>query len=171
MGNTIVKSTTKRCDEIWNYAPFVCGKTWLSLKKWASRSHSMHSLQAENGLSTVRYNFRVCMMLLPQTMSSMFCKHSCRLTLAYVFPSPLPIHLFAEDNHFCIVLSQKFNIVSAIPVQQLAIARKKSILAKVFVWTQMGLVLGCWRMNIYYNKLSIAPYFEPFLAKCGAICC
>ena len=91
----------------------------------------MHSLQAENGLSTVRYNFRVCMMLLPQTMSSMFCKHSCRLTLAYVFPSPLPRHLFAEDNHFCIVLSQKFNIVSAIPVQQLAIARKKSILAKV----------------------------------------
>ena len=32
---------------------------------------------------------------------------------------------------FCIVLSQKFNIMSALLVQQLAIDRKKSILAKV----------------------------------------
>ena len=65
------------------------------------------------------------MMLLPQTMSSMFCKHSCRLTLPYVFPSPLPIHIFAEYNRFCIVLSQKFNIMSALFVQQLAIVPQK----------------------------------------------
>ena len=60
----------------------------------------MHSLQAENGLSTVRYNFRVCMVLLPQTMPSMSCKRSRRRTSAYVLPLPLPMHLYAEYNRF-----------------------------------------------------------------------
>ena len=156
-------------SEIMHHLP--AAKRGCLSKKWASRSHSMHSLQAENGLSTARYNFRVCMMLLPQTMSSMFCKHSCRLTLPYVFPSPLPIHIFAEDNRFCIVLSQKFNIMSALSVQQLAIMPQKIDSREGLFWYKRGLVLGCWRMNIYYNELAIAPYFEPFLAKWGAICC
>ena len=85
----------------------------------------MHSLQAENGLSTVRYNFRVCMVLLPQTMPSMSCKRSRRRTSAYVLSLPLPMHLYAEYNRFCIVLSQKFNIMSTLFVQQLAIVPQK----------------------------------------------
>lgn len=60
----------------------------------------MHSLQAENGLSAVRYNFRVCMVLLPQTMPSMSCKRSRRRTSAYVLSLPLPMHLNAEYNRF-----------------------------------------------------------------------
>jgi len=35
------------------------------------------------------------------------------------------MHLNAEYNRFCIVLSQKFNIMSALPVQQLAIVPQK----------------------------------------------
>ena len=34
-----------------------------------------------------------------------------------------------------------------------------------------GVVLGCGRMNIYYNKPLFAPTFGPFLAKYGAIWC
>ena len=34
-----------------------------------------------------------------------------------------------------------------------------------------GVVLGCGRMNIYYNKPSFAPTFGPFLAKYGAMQC
>ena len=78
----------------------------------------MHSLQAENGLSAVRYNFRVCMVLFPQTMPGMSCKRSRRRTSAYVLSLPLPMHLYAEYNRFCIVLSQKFNIMSALSVHQ-----------------------------------------------------
>ena len=33
-----------------------------------------------------------------------------------------------------------------------------------------GVVLGCGRMNIYYNKQPFALTFWWFLAKCGAIC-
>jgi len=40
-----VKSTGQRYDKIWNSAAFVCGKTWVYLKKWPGGSHSMHSLQ------------------------------------------------------------------------------------------------------------------------------
>ena len=85
----------------------------------------MHSLQAENGLSTVRYNFRVCMVLLPQTMPSMSCKRSRRRTSAYVLSLPLPMHLYAEYNRFLYSLSQKFNIMSTLFVQQLAIVPQK----------------------------------------------
>ena len=35
---------------------------------------------------------------------------------------------------------------------------------------EKGVVLGCGRMNIYYNKLPFTPTFGLFLAKCGAIC-
>ena len=98
----------------------------------------MHSLQAENGLSTVRYNFRVCMVLFPQAVPGMSCKRSRRRTSAYVLSLPLPMHLYAEYNRFCIVLSQKFNIVSALSVHNWPSCRKKSILAKVCFDTKGG---------------------------------
>ena len=60
----------------------------------------MHSLQAENGLSAVRYNFRVCMVLFPQAVPGMSCKRSRRRTSAYVLSLPLPMHLNAEYNRF-----------------------------------------------------------------------
>ena len=85
----------------------------------------MHSLQSENGLSTVRYNFRVCMVLFPQAVPGMSCKRSRRRTSAYVLSLPLPMHLYAEYNRFCIVSSQKINIMSALIVQQLVIVPQK----------------------------------------------
>ena len=65
------------------------------------------------------------MMLFPPTVPSMPCKRSRRRTSAYVLSLPLPMHLNAEYNRFCIILSQKFNIMSALSVQQLAIVPQK----------------------------------------------
>ena len=40
---TGVRSAKQGHDEIWNSAPFVCGKTWLWLKKWSGGGYSMRS--------------------------------------------------------------------------------------------------------------------------------
>ena len=65
------------------------------------------------------------MVLFPQAVPGMSCKRSRRRASAYVLSLPLPMHLYAEYNRFCIVLSQKINIVSALIVQQLAIVPQK----------------------------------------------
>ena len=44
-----VRSASQGYDEIWNSAPFVCGKTWPCLKKKVAwRKFSIHSLQVES---------------------------------------------------------------------------------------------------------------------------
>ena len=65
------------------------------------------------------------MVLFPQAVPGMSCKRSRRRMPAYVLSLPLLMHLYAEYNRFCIVLSQKFNIMSTLFVQQLAIVPQK----------------------------------------------
>ena len=72
---------------------------------------------------------------------------------------------------FCLFFSVKFNIKSAFFPHQLPTLPQKIDSREGLFRCKKGVVLGCGRMNIYYNKPSFAPTFGPFLAKCGALCC
>ena len=72
---------------------------------------------------------------------------------------------------FCLFFSVKFNMKSALFVCQLPTLPQKIDSREGLSRCKGGVVLGCGRMNIYYNKPSFAPTFGPFFAKCGAIWC
>jgi hypothetical protein len=59
---------------------------------------------------------------------------------------------------------------SALFVRQLPTLPQKIDSRESLFRCKKGVVLGCGRMNIYYNKPPFAPTFGPFLAKYGAIC-
>ena len=85
----------------------------------------------------------------------------CAVTYAHVHVSII----------FCLFFSVKFNIMSALFVRQLPTLPQKIDSREGLSRCKGGVVLGCGRMNIYYNKPSFAPTFGPFFAKCGAIWC
>ena len=60
--------------------------------------------------------------------------------------------------------------MSALSVHQLPTLLQKIDSREGLFHCKKGLVHGCGRMNIYYNKPSFTLGFGPFLAKCGAIC-
>jgi len=64
---------------------------------------------------------------------------------------------------FCLVFSRKFNIMSAFFPTNRPPCRKKSILAKVFVWGQKGVACECWQNEYLFENTAICTYF-------GAIC-
>ena len=59
---------------------------------------------------------------------------------------------------------------SALFVRQLPTLPQKIDSREGLFRCKTGVVLGCGRMNIYYNKPPFTLGFGPFLAKCGAIC-
>ena len=61
-------------------------------------------------------------------------------------------------NLFCLVFGKKFNIMSALFVHQsLTLPQKNDSRAGLF-WYEMGLTCVCFKMNIYLNKQSFAPF-------------
>ena len=129
----------------------------------------MRSPQAENHLAKADY-FCVCMMLFSLPISEMPCNRSHWPLQAYRFSVPLAPCACLQRNLFCLVFSKEFNIMSALFVHQPLTVPQKIDSREGLFHCKQGLVRGCGRMNIYYNKPSFTLGFGPFLAKCGAKC-
>ena len=164
-----VRSAKQRNDETWNSAPFVCGKTWLYLKKWSGGSYSMRSPQAENRLSMADY-FWVSMMLFSLSMSSIPCNRSRWPSQAYMFPCRC--HACISGTFaFCLVFGKKFNILGAISVHQPPTLPQKIDSREGWFWCKRGVVCECCKMNIYFKEPPFAPIFWPFVAKRSVFWC
>ena len=163
-----VRSAGQRYDEIWNYVPFVCGKTWLYFKKWSGGSYSMWSSQAENRLSMADY-FYVSMILFPLPVSSMPCNRSPWPSQAYMFSVPLPcVHTW--HNRFCLVFSKKFNILSALSAHQPPTLPQIIDSREGWFWGKIGLACACGKMNFYLKETPFTPFFGLFVVKWSAFC-
>ena len=103
---------------------------------------------------------------------SLLSQLTCRLFLSLTFPCVLyrcPCEC-ARIDYFCLFFRVKFNMKSALFVRQLPTLPQKIDSREGLFRCKNGVVLGCGRMNIYYNKPPFVPTFGLFLAKCGAIC-
>ena len=74
-------------------------------------------------------------------------------------------------NLFCLVFGTKFNILSTLFVRQSFTLPQKNDSREGCCWCKKGLVHEYSKMNFYLKEPSFAPYFGPFLAEYGAICC
>ena len=90
----------------------------------------MQPSQAENRLSMAYYAC-VSTMLLPLYVSNMPCNRSFCPSQAYMLSVSLPTRACLLHNFFCLVFSNKFNIMSAFLSTNRSPCRKKSILAEV----------------------------------------
>ena len=108
----------------------VCGKTWLCFRRRLGGSYSMCSLQVENRLSTAYY---VCFSMMSSWLVVSNIPHNrLRWPLqAYMFSVSLPTRACLRYNSFCMVFSNRFNIMSAFLSTNRSLGCKKSILAKV----------------------------------------
>jgi len=61
-------------------------------------------------------------------------------------------------SFFCLVFSNKFNIMSALFVHQSLTLPQKNDSREGLFWYEMGLACECSKMNIYLNKQSFAPF-------------
>ena len=127
------------------------------------------STQAENHLAKAEY-LCVCM-LSSLPISEMPCNRSYWPLQGYRFSVPLATCACLQHNRFCLVFSRDFNIMSGLSIHQPLTVPQKIDSREGLFHCKQGLVCGCGRMNIYYNKPPFTLGFGPFLAKCGAICC
>ena len=165
-----VRSTEQRYNEIWNSASFVCGKTWLCLKKWPDGSHSKHSLQARK----LAVNGRL-LLRLHDTVFVGHEQHALQpLVLAVVSEG-----VFCDVAHarvcnrivFCLVFGVDFNIMSALFVHQLPTLPQIIDSRVGLFWCKLGLVCECDKMNVYLKIPPFTPDFGLFAAKWSAFCC
>ena len=76
-----------------------------------------------------------------------------------------------RHNLLCLIFGKNFNIMSALFDHQTPTLPQKIDSREGCCWCKKRLVHEHYRMNFYLKKLPFAPYFRPFLAKCGAIWC
>ena len=76
-----------------------------------------------------------------------------------------------QPNLFCLVFGVKFNIFSALFVHQSFTLPQKNDSREGLFWCKKGWHVDVGKMNFYLKKPPFAPYFGPFLAEYGAICC
>jgi len=100
-------------------------------------SYSMRSTQAKNRLS-MAYFVCVSTMQLPLYVSNMPCNRSFWPSEAYMFSVSLTTRACLLHNFFCLVFSDKFNIMSAFLSTNRSLGRKKSILAEVCFGAKRG---------------------------------
>ena len=107
----------------------VCGKTWLCFRRRLGGSYSMRSLQVES----LAVNDRLLLLFHDVVLVVSNIPHNrSRWPLqAYMFSVSLPTRACLRHNSFCIVFSNKFNIMSAFLSTNRSLGCKKSILAKV----------------------------------------
>ena len=128
------RSCTKHLDKdttkARNTVPFVCGKAWLYFRRQSGESCFKHALRVENRLSIADY---FCFsMMSPWLVVSNIPHNRSRWPLqAYMFSVSLPTRACLRHNSFCIVFSNKFNVMSAFLSTDRSLGCKKSILAKV----------------------------------------
>ena len=90
---------------------------------------------------------------------------------AYMFSAPLTTRACLLHNFFCLVFSDKFNIMSGLFINQSLTWPQKIDSREGLFWCKKGLVCGCSEMNIYLKKSPFAPTFGPFIAKYSAFTC
>ena len=100
-------------------------------------SYSTQSPQAGNRLS-MAYFVCVSTMQLPLYVSNMPCNRSFWPSEAYMFSVSLTTRACLLHNFFCLVFSDKFNIMSAFLSTNRSLGRKKSILAEVCFGAKRG---------------------------------
>ena len=156
-------------DEIWCSGPFVCGETWLYLKKWPSGSHPIHSLQVEKRLS-MTYYFCIPLYWLrwpwvawPATARAGGSKLTC-------FPCRYPCTC-TQHNRVLSSFNNKFNIVSALFVHQPLTLPQKIDSREGWFWCKKGVACEWGKMNFYLKTPPFVPVFGLFAAKCTAIWC
>ena len=104
------------------------------------------------------------------------CKWHALQLLAQAVTS---VHVFGADDHshvftaqlFCLVFSNKFNIVSTLFVHQSLILSQKIDSREGLFWCRKGLVCACGKMNFYLKRPPFAPDFGQFAAKRTAFWC
>ena len=133
-------------------------------------SYSMQPSQAGNRLSMAYY---VCVstMLMPLYVSNMPRNRSFCPSQAYMFSVSLPTRACLLHNLFCLVFSNKFNIMSGLFIHQSLTLPQKIDSREGLFWCKKGLACECNKMNIYFKKQPSAPHLGLFAAKWTAICC
>ncbi len=90
-------------------------------------------------------------------------------TSVCVFPA-VAMRVHVRYACFCLVLSKKFNIMSALSVHQSPTLLQIIDSRAGLFWCKKGLVVNAGKMNIYFKKPPFAPIFGLFVTKCSAIC-
>ena len=72
---------------------------------------------------------------------------------------------------FCLVFSRKFNIMSALFVNQSPTLPQKIDSREGLFGCKMGLACACGRMNIYLKRLPFTPISGLFATKFSAFWC
>ena len=151
-------------------AKFVRRKTWLRLKKVAWGKPFNVFSTSRNPSADARLLLR-----LPDA-ASVDCELHARqpLVLAVVNTRSSRFQcLYARTRHNlrCLIFSKNFNIMSALFAHQPFILSQKIDSREGYCWCKKRLVHEYSKMNFYLKEPPFAPYFRPFLAKCGAIWC
>ena len=89
------------------------------------------------------------------------------------------VHVFGADDHsrvftasaFCLVFSNKFNIMSTLFVHQSLILPQKNDSREGLFWCKKGVACEYDEMNFYLKRPPSAPYFGLFTAKHTAFWC
>ena len=81
------------------------------------------------------------------------------------------LYACTRPNLFCLIFGAKFNIFSVLFVRQAFTLPQKNDSREGLFWCKKGWHVDVGKMNFYLRKPPFAPYFGPFLAEYGAICC
>ena len=165
-----MRNTEQRYGKFETSALFVRRKTWLRLKKVAWGKPFDVFYIGRNPSADARLLLR-----LPDA-ASVGCELHVRQPLALAFVNIRAFRLrflsaCTRLNLLCLVFGKNFNIMSALFVHQPFTLPQKIDSREGCCWCKKGLVHEYSKMNFYLKEPSFAPYFRPFLAKCGAIWC
>ena len=97
------------------------------------------------------------------------CPATAVVASVCVFPA-VAMRVHVRYACFCLVLSKKFNIMSALSVHQSPTLPQIIDSRAGLFWCKKGLVVNAGKMNIYFKKPPFAPTFGLFATKCSAIC-
>jgi len=165
-----VRNAEQRYGKSEISALFVRRKTWLRLKKvaWGKPFDVLYI--GRNPSANARL-----LLCLPDA-ASVGCELHVRqpLALAVVNIRAFRLRFLCActwHNLRCLIFSKNFNIMSALFAHQPFTLPQKIDSREGCCWCKKGLVHEYSKMNFYLKEPSFAPYFRPFLAKCGAIWC
>ena len=165
-----MRNTEQRYGKFETSALLVRGKTRLRLKKVAWGKPFDVFYIGRNPSADARLLLRLL------DAASVGCELHVRQPLALAVVNTRSSRfqcLYARTRHNlrCLIFSKNFNIVSALFAHQPFTLSQKIDSREGCCWCKKGLVHEYSKMNFYLKKLPSAPYFRPFLAKCGAIWC
>ena len=132
-----VRSAEQRCDKKWSSAAFVCGQTWLCIKKgYLVEALSTPALQVEGSFPMAHNEVKV--------KTTSLCFLCCYVKMGALRSqrekmNDKLVHLFTRQPfNRCKLFSRVFNIMSTLFATNRSPCRKKSILAKVCFGAKRG---------------------------------